>query len=215
MRDTTMDASAAATSPEPSELTAAEQAALQRCACALVAAAARHQATRFDSTPLGPLAARSVVGVFVTLRRHGALRACIGNFAESIRLEQALERAATGAARHDPRFPPIDPAELPDLTVEVSVLHAREQLTGSPRDRLAAVEIGRHGLDIQYQGRVGLLLPSVAVDHGWDAPRLLAEVCRKAGLPLDAWQEPEATLYRFSALHCSGPWTDPTPETPP
>ncbi len=207
-----MDAPTAATPPEPIALSAAQEAALLRSACALVAATARHRATRLDRMPLGTLAARPVVGVFVTLRRQGALRGCIGNFAESVRLDQALERAASGAARHDPRFPPVDPAELPELTVEVSVLHTRELLSGAPCDRLAAVEIGRHGLDIQHQGRSGLLLPNVAVDQAWDAPRLLAEVCRKAGLPHDAWQEPDAVLYRFSTTRCGGPWNAPTAE---
>ena len=139
-----------------------------------------------------------MVGVFVTLRKHGALRSCIGNFTDTIRLDKALERAATGAARHDPRFPPVRPDELPQLTVEVSLLHSRELLSNDAGQRLASVVIGQHGLDIQYLGRAGLLLPSVPVDHGWDARTFLTEVCRKAGLPADAWQDPQASLFRFS-----------------
>ena len=67
--------------------------------------------------------------------------------------------------------------------------------------------IGEHGLDIQFQGRKGLLLPSVATDFGLDPFGFLQAVCRKASLPDDAWQDPAATLYRFSAIRLSGPWT--------
>jgi hypothetical protein len=144
--------------------------------------------------------------VFVTLRKDEALRSCIGNFTLSIRLDSALERAATGAACHDPRFPPVRPDELAELTVEISLLHSRELLGDSPDARLSSIEIGLHGLDIQHFGRAGLLLPSVAVDHGWDAFTFLCEVCRKAGLPVDTWKDPRATVYRFAATHWGGPF---------
>jgi AmmeMemoRadiSam system protein A len=179
---------------------------LHRVACELLSAAARQQPASIDRLPLGGLADTPVVGVFVTLRKDGALRGCIGNFTQSIQLGDALERAATGAACQDPRFPPVRPEELEQLTVEVSLLHSRELLGDSPDVRLSSIVISRHGLDIQYYGRTGLLLPSVAVDHGWDAFTFLCEVCRKAGLPVDTWKDPGATVYRFSATHWGGPF---------
>ena len=106
-----------------------------------------------------------------------------------------------GAACHDPRFPPVRPDELEQLTVEVSLLHSRELLGDSPDARLSNIVIGLHGLDIQHYGRTGLLLPSVAVDQGWDAFTFLCEVCRKAGLPVDTGRIRGATVYRFSATH--------------
>ncbi|MHB8865085.1 MAG: AmmeMemoRadiSam system protein A [Pirellulaceae bacterium] len=176
-----------------------QQSNLLSVACELVAAAVHRQPISIGDLPLGDLGAVSVVGVFVTLRKQGNLRGCIGNFTEAIRLDAALERAAKGVACHDPRFPPVQPDELPQLTIEVSLLHSRELLSDDSDERLASVEIGQHGLDIQYLGRAGLLLPSVPIDHDWDALTFLSEVCRKAGLPLNAWQSPQASLFRFSS----------------
>ncbi len=190
--------------PGELELNAEQRNRLHGATCRLLAAAARQQSVPVDRLPLGELAALLVVGVFVTLHKAGALRSCIGNFTRSIRLDEALERAATGAACHDPRFPPVEIDELPDLTVEISLLHSRQTLGDSAAARLSSIEIGRHGLDIQHHGRSGLLLPCVAVDHGWDATTFLREVCRKAGLPPDTWKDPQATLYRFAATRWGG-----------
>ena len=51
--------------------------------------------------------------------------------------------------------------------------------------------IGKHGLKIAKGGHRGLLLPGVAVEHRLDAEGFLGQVCRKAGLPADAWQDDE------------------------
>ncbi len=109
---------------------------------------------------------------------------------------------------HDTRFPSVTSAELVDLTLTVSLLHTRELLEGGPHHRTEAIQIGVHGLDIQYHGRAGLLLPSVATDFGLDEVAFLQAVCRKAGLEPDTWQDREATLYRFSAIVFGGPWSD-------
>ncbi len=196
----------AGTRPGQLELTAEQEVLLHQAACALIDAEVRHERRSVGDLALGELAAATVVGVFVTLRKGGDLRGCIGNFTESIRLDTALERAAKGSACHDPRFPPVSPNELPKLTIEVSLLHSRELVEGGPGERAAAIEIGRHGLDLQYAGRAGLLLPSVPVDHGWSVLRFLEELCRKAGLPAGSWQERDAFLYRFASTHFAGPF---------
>jgi AmmeMemoRadiSam system protein A len=201
-----MTSDADGTRPGQLELTPEQEATLHRAACALVAAGVRREKLAVPELALGDLAEVAVVGVFVTLRKAGNLRGCIGSFTETIRLDTALERAAKGAACHDPRFPPVSPEELPRLTVEVSLLHSRELLPGDPRERAAAIELGRHGLDLQHAGRSGLLLPSVPVDHGWSVRRFLEELCRKAGLPAGSWQEPDALLFRFASTHFGGPF---------
>jgi len=61
------------------------------------------------------------------------------------------------------------------------------------------VQVPRHGVMIELRGRRGLLLPQVAVEAGWDREQLLAGVCRKAGLPAQAWREPSARLLVFEA----------------
>ena len=134
-------------------------------------------------------------GAFVTLKKHGALRGCIGTLECRRTLAEEIARVAVCAAREDPRFEPVRASELDELDIEVSVLGPLEEI--DPRDP-AAIVIGRHGLVVE-QGRLrGLLLPQVAPEWGWDRETFLAHTCTKAGLPPDAWQH-GATVYRFAA----------------
>src|SRR6188768_1014104 len=124
-------------------------------------------------------------GAFVTLKRDGQLRGCIGTLECRRPLAEEVARVAVSAAREDPRFDPLRPAELDDLDVEVSVLGPLEAI--DPLDP-AAIEIGRHGLVVEQGHRRGLLLPQVATEWGWDRLEFLAHTCAKAGLPADCWQ---------------------------
>jgi len=133
---------------------------------------------------------------FVSLHRRGDLRGCIGSLERDEALADVVARCAASAATEDPRFPPVIPAELPAMDLEISVLGPLERI--DPVDP-AAVEIGRHGLVVEQGGRRGLLLPQVAVEWGWDRETFLAHACRKAGLPADAWRT-GAVAYRFEAL---------------
>jgi AmmeMemoRadiSam system protein A len=134
------------------------------------------------------------LGAFVTLKgADGALRGCIGHLSPEVPLAQTVARVAVAAALEDPRFAPVTRDELDTLRVEVSVLSAYEPIAPE------AVEIGRHGLLIRCHGKSGLLLPQVAPEHGLDREAFLAAVCRKAGLPKDAWRHPECELHGFTA----------------
>ncbi len=199
--------------PDPLYLQLEEIDLLRLRACELVAAECREPNAPVAQRPLGRLAEFPVVGVFVTLRRQGQLRGCIGNFAAATPLAKALERAARGVVRHDPRFPPLAEDELPHLTVDVSLLHSRELLGDTAQQRATRVVIGEHGLDIQYRGRSGLLLPSVAVELNCDPVGFLQAVCRKAHLHDEAWQDPEAVVYRFASITFGGPFSAPTHRT--
>ncbi len=131
-------------------------------------------------------------GVFVTLRgADGALRGCIGIPEARHPLDEAVCRAAVSAALSDPRFPPVSLGELPALAVHVSVL------TPLVPGRAEDVAIGRHGVSIRGRGRSGLFLPQVAVEQGWDVETLLGQLCRKAGLPADAWRDADCQLLLF------------------
>lgn len=183
------------------ELEDQQQIRLLQVARQLVTQAVRGGGDVDEAPDIEDLAAVPVVGAFVTLRKAGELRSCIGNFTDSIQLAEALRRAAIGAATSDPRFAPITPAELSEIVVELSLLHSRQLLGPSPEARRAGIEIGRHGLDLQYAGHKGLLLPQVATEWHWDTEQFLSAVCRKAGVPADTWQNPSADLYRFEATH--------------
>ena len=72
----------------------------------------------------------------------------------------------------------------------------------SPLERvkdLTAITPGIHGLYMRQGLRSGLLLPQVAVEWGWDRETFLAQTCRKAGLPPDAWKDEATEVYWFQA----------------
>lgn len=139
-------------------------------------------------------------GAFVTLEKRGELRGCIGRPRPEQRAIRAIRDAAIGAATNDPRFPPVAASELDSITVEVSVLTAPHPVSVSgDGDVQESIIVGRDGLIVERDGRSGLLLPQVAVDRGWDAGEFLAETCRKARLPGEAWRDPETVVKRFTA----------------
>ena len=110
-------------------------------------------------------------------------------------LESEVLRCASDAASRDPRFPPVAADELPDVSIEVSVLGPLESI--DPRDP-DAIAIGRHGLVVEQGPRRGLLLPQVATEWGWTRDQFLTQTCIKAGLAPDAWQH-GASVQRFAA----------------
>lgn len=118
-------------------------------------------------------------GVFVTLRNaDGSLRGCIGSIApaeQDVFAETA--RSAVLAATRDPRFEPVGLAELPSLSIEVSVLAPDE-----PVERLAELDPKHYGVIVRDRlGRRGLLLPDI---EGVDEPAEQVEIARKkAGIP--------------------------------
>jgi len=147
------------------------------------------------------LAETPVAGLFVTLKNHSELRSCIGYWYGDPpgNLGPALARAARGAATGDPRFPPIPPSEIPELTVEVSLLTHPRTVEATGNDRLAEVVPGRHGLILEHAHHRGLLLPQVATENEWDARTFLEHTALKAGLPRSAWLDPRTSLTTFEA----------------
>ena len=134
-------------------------------------------------------------GAFVTLKKGGELRGCIGTLECRRPLAEEVARVAVSAALEDPRFAPVTQSELDDLDVEVSVLGPLEPI--DPSDP-SAIELGRHGLVVEQGPRRGLLLPQVASEWNMDRETFLAHTCAKAGLPADAWRQ-GAKVYRFAA----------------
>ncbi len=149
---------------------------------------------------LGELANLPVGGAFVSLKKRGRLRSCMGAMREGIACGVALDSAAVSAATSDPRFPPLSPDEFYDLDLEIWALGETRALSERGVDRVGAIQIGRDGLQIEGRGRRGLLLPSVAVEFGWDAERFLEAVCEKAGLARDAWASDETRLFVFEGV---------------
>ncbi len=155
--------------------------------------------SRLAGKPLPPLPELTPTleehrGAFVTLTKHGALRGCIGLIQPVKPLAASVQEMAVAAAFQDPRFPPLSASEWPDVAIEISALTPFQ-----PVQDLSEIEIGKHGLFIQKGPYSGLLLPQVATEYGWDREEFLRQTCLKAGLPPDAYRDPEAKIYRFSA----------------
>lgn len=134
-------------------------------------------------------------GVFVTLKLRGQLRGCLGTLEPGDSLDVEVARCAAESASRDPRFPPVEPAELPGVGIEISVLGPLERIDPAHH---GAIAIGRHGLVVEDGARRGLLLPQVATEWGWTVEQFLRQTCRKAHLPDDAWRR-RAVVYRFEA----------------
>ena len=172
-----------------SEFSAEERAQLLRLAHESILSALEHREIPLDP-PTDHLAQPR--GAFTSLYLRGALRGCIGYILPTNSVYRAVASTARAAAFEDRRFPHITLPEAHDLEIELSIL--------SPPQPIApeAIEIGRHGLLITLLGMRGLLLPQVPTAHHWDRTTFLEQTCRKAGLPLDAWQK-GATIEAFTA----------------
>jgi AmmeMemoRadiSam system protein B/AmmeMemoRadiSam system protein A len=170
-----------------------------------VMAAVRQERAKSSRETLGAVADTPIFGSFVTLKRSGQLRSCCGCLGEPISLADALDQAADRAATSDPRFPPIAEEELSRLDMHVWLLWGPQPLAERGEDRVGAIEIGKHGLQIIRGHSRGLLLPSVAVEHHLDARGFLQQVCLKAGLPRDAWKSDDTTLLVFEGYAMEGP----------
>jgi len=101
---------------------------------------------------------------------------------------------ARSSALSDPRFDPVGPEEIAELSIEVSALTPPRPLP-RPEDFRPGVD----GIEIEMNGHRGVFLPQVATEQGWDTERTLEHLCRKAGLPAGSWRSPEARLFVFQA----------------
>jgi uncharacterized protein (TIGR00296 family) len=136
-------------------------------------------------------------GVFVTLKKEGELRGCIGIPYPVIPLGEALIEAAVCSGLNDPRFLPIHPSELSGTCIEVTILTLPEKLAVPPDHRPDAIEVGKHGLIVKGGGCSGLLLPQVPGECGWDSRQFLDHTCIKAGLHPGCWKRNDIEVFFF------------------
>lgn len=139
-------------------------------------------------------------GCFVTIKRQGELRGCIGNFQSHQPLFREVAEMAVNSATRDPRFYPMQVEDLGAFDLEISVLSPLEKI-----EEVDEIVVGTHGIYLEKGIHRGVLLPQVATEHGWDRLTFLKQTCVKAGLPTDAWQSEEAEIYIFSAQIFSDP----------
>jgi AmmeMemoRadiSam system protein A len=141
---------------------------------------------------------------FVTLRRQGSLRGCVGSVRAYRPLFEDVWSNARASAFHDTRFPAVEPWELAEIAVEVSLLSSPEPLACScEEEALARMRPGVDGVIFEYGEHRSTFLPQV-----WEQlpePRdFLAQLRRKAGLRLGFWA-PEVRLQRYTVIK----WAEP------
>ncbi len=133
-------------------------------------------------------------GLFVCLTIKGELRGCIG-ITEGIKsIREVIKEMSIEASFHDPRFPPITKNELKDISIEISILYPLEAV-----ENFSEIVPGKHGLVMERGYQKGLLLPQVAVEHGWDREEFMNQTCRKAGMENFCWEN-DAKVYKFEAV---------------
>jgi AmmeMemoRadiSam system protein A len=160
---------------------------------------ARRSIDQYLSTRTAPLprsddpALTAKQGAFVTLKRGGDLRGCIGHMAEDRPLCQVVGAMALQAAFNDRRFAPLSPEEWGDVAIEISVLTPRREVR-----KAEEIVVGRDGVVIEKGGRSAVFLPQVAPEQGWNREEMLEHLCAKAGLPGGCWRE-GARFFVFQA----------------
>jgi len=134
-------------------------------------------------------------GAFVSLHKFGhELRGCIGCLTSTIALFEVVEKMAKSAALSDPRFEPVQPEEIAEITIEISVLSPPAVVSDESQ-----LQLGLHGLVIEFGSKRGVLLPQVATNFDWDMPTFIAQTCHKANVSLADYQAGHAKLLCFSA----------------
>lgn len=134
-------------------------------------------------------------GVFVTLRKKGHLRGCIGSIVGVAPLYVGVRDNAVKAAVRDYRFPPVKKDELKKLDIEISVMTPLQKIEDYKKIRL-----GTDGVILGQGSHRAVYLPQVATETGWNLDKFLGNLCRKAGLPSDTYKESrDMEFYIFQA----------------
>jgi MEMO1 family protein len=136
-------------------------------------------------------------GVFVTLKKRGALRGCIGRIPPQAPLAPLVGAMAFSAALEDPRFQPVTAAEVADLTIEISVLTPPKKIAHA-----AEIVVGRDGVLLKKGLRAAVYLPQVATEQGWGRETMLDRLCEKAGLDAGCWRQgAELAVFQAEVFH--------------
>ena len=144
-------------------------------------------------------------GVFVTLKKEGRLRGCIGEIYPQRPLFEGVQYCAIKSATQDYRFPPVTQDELKSLTLSISVLSLPSKIiaeTGTHAALLRALIPGKDGIILVYNRNQSTFLPTVWNEIP-EADEFLSHLCQKQGAPMDCWQNTNAVLYRYGTYDFS------------
>jgi len=133
-------------------------------------------------------------GAFVTLKKKGELRGCIGRMTGDEPLAKIVGAMAVQAAFNDTRFQPLNAGELKDIEIEISVLTPMKRVAG-----VSDIVVGRDGVLLGKDGHHAVFLPQVAPEQGWNRDEMLDNLCLKAGLDAGCWKE-KTEFSTFQAI---------------
>jgi len=150
----------------------------------------KRRAPDTDASSFSP-ALLTKCGAFVTLKKNGVLRGCIGRFDADEPLYKIVQSMAIASATEDPRFPPVEESELAALDVEISVLTPMRKILS-----IDDIELGKHGIYVKKGWHSGTFLPQVATETGWSKEEFLGHCAQdKAGIGWDGWRDAEIFVY--------------------
>jgi len=133
-------------------------------------------------------------GAFVSLHKNHQLRGCIGNFSRDVPLYKVVQEMTIASCSRDYRFNPVEPEELKDIEIEISVLTPLKRI-----NTINEIILGKHGIYIIKDGRSGTFLPQVATQTGWNLEEFLGHCARdKVGIGWDGWKN--ADIYTYEAI---------------
>jgi len=123
-------------------------------------------------------------GAFVTLKKRGELRGCVGRMIPDEPLVKTVGAMAIQAAFNDRRFNPLTANELKDIEIEISILTPMKQVASA-----TDIVVGRDGVLLGKDNHHAVFLPQVATEQGWNREEMLDNLCLKAGLTAGCWKE--------------------------
>lgn len=143
-----------------------------------------------------PPALLQKAGAFVTLKKKGELRGCIGHFEADNPVYKIVQQMAVASSTQDYRFSSVSSSELKDIEVEISVLTPMKKIAS-----ISEIRLGIDGIYIRKGSRSGTFLPQVATETGWSLEEFLGHCARdKAGIGWDGWKDKDAEIYTYQAM---------------
>ena len=131
-------------------------------------------------------------GVFITLKKKGQLRGCIGTIVTTEPLYKSVIRLAKAAAFNDYRFKPLTIKEIGEIDISISILTIPKKVT-----EISEIQLGKHGLIFEYKSYHSVFLPEVSIEQSWSLKEFLQQLSLKAGCHKDMWKK--ASLSVFSS----------------
>ncbi|MBK5201446.1 MAG: AmmeMemoRadiSam system protein A [Spirochaetaceae bacterium] len=133
-------------------------------------------------------------GAFVTLKKKGHLRGCIGYIIAIKPLYKQIADLSLEAAYQDPRFPKLKKEEFPFIDIEISILSVPKEIKD-----LSEFQLSRDGIFLIVGSNRSVFLPQVADETGWSKEELLRALSQKAGLYPDEYKREYAKYLTFTA----------------